>query len=179
MVFTAYDFYVKKTLGKIKYRDSFFGGSLLKSSHAKVARPLSCKRPMHLVFRFSRAKGRHSFLLPNNVKLIKTVLRLQSKKFKVTILSQKNAGTYLHLFIKGKNKKEITNFIRTISALIARYVQRVHKGSAAKKKFWDQRPFTRIVEGYNGLGVALSYIIQNELEALGVIPYVSKSFNST
>lgn len=166
---------MKKNLTDTKYRSTFFGGALLKSSHAKVARPLSCSRPMHIVFKSNRALGKLSLLQKGNAYIIRKVLRLQSKKFRVTLLSQKNAGTHIHLFIKGKTKIEITNFIRTISALIARYVQRVHKGSAAKKRFWDQRPFTRIVEGYTGLRVALSYIIQSELEALGVIPYVSNS----
>jgi REP element-mobilizing transposase RayT len=160
-------------------RKTFFGGSLLKNSHAKVARPLSVKKPIHLVLRSSLAKGRWNFLQTQNVKRIQSILRSQSKNFKITILSQKNAGSHLQLVVRGKDKNQIKNFIRTISALIARYVQRVHKGSAAKKSFWDQRPFTRIVEGYTGLGVALGIIVQNELEALGVIPYVSNSIKDS
>lgn len=159
-------------------RTSFFGGTLLKKSHAKKARPLSCKLPMHLILRSSQAKGGWNFLRPHNVQIIRKILKAQSRNFKITVLKQKNAGTYLQLVIKGKSKKNILDFIRTISALTARYIQRVHKGSAAKKGFWDQRPFTRIVEGY-GFRVALSYIVQNELEALGVIPYVSEFYNST
>lgn len=163
-----------------KSKKTFFGGTLLKKSHAKVARPLSTKHAMHLIFRSSQARGGWNFLQPHNVALIKKILKQQGKSFRITLLAQKNAGTCLQFVIRGKNKEEIKNFIRTISALIARYVQRVHKGSAAKKEFWDQRPFTRIVEGYTGLGVALGIIVQNELEALGVIPYVSNSFkNST
>ena len=162
-----------------KSKKTFFGGTLLKKSHAKVARPLSTKHAMHLIFRSSQARGGWSFLQPYNVKLIQNIIKRQGKTFRITLLAQKNAGTYLQFVIRGKTKNEIKNFIRTISALIARYTQRVHKGSAAKKEFWDQRPFTRIVEGYTGLRVALGNIVQNELEALGVIPYVSNSLNST
>jgi len=136
--------------------------------------------PIHLVLRSSRARGGWNFLLASNIKRIQSIIKSQSKNFKITVLTQKNAGTYLQFLIQGKNKKQIQDFIRTISALIARYVQRVHKGSTAKKEFWDQRPFTRIVEGYTGLGVALGIIVQSELEALGVIPYVSNFYkNST
>jgi REP element-mobilizing transposase RayT len=158
-----------------KSQKTFFGGKLLKKSHAKVARPLSVSKPMHLVLRSSQARGGWYLLHKTNVKSIRRVLKQQGQRFKVQVLSYKNAGNHLHLLIRGKTKLDIKNFLRTISALIARYVQRVHKGSAAQKSFWDQRPFTRIVEGYTGLRVAHSYIIQNELEALGVVPYVSSS----
>jgi len=41
-----------------------FGGGLLKNSHAKVKRPIACRRPMHVVLRSSRSRGARSLLSP-------------------------------------------------------------------------------------------------------------------
>jgi REP element-mobilizing transposase RayT len=164
---------MKKQMGFdfLSARKTFFGGSLLKDSHAKKARPLSTKNPIHLVLRSSQAKGEKSFLTLRNQKIVKDVLKKTARKFHIQVLEFSNVGNHLHLLIRGFNRTEIKNFLRTFSALVARYCQDRHKGSGQGKSFWDQRPFTRIVESFRGYLVAKDYVIQNHLEAMGIIPY--------
>lgn len=185
---------------KIPKRKTFFGGSLLKRSHAKSARFLSTKSPIHLVLKSSKAKRNLSFLTLENQRTVKQVLKRTAYTFKIQILEFSNNGNHLHLLIRGYNRDQIKNFMRTLSALLSRYIQKKHKGhliltnqtskntnpntSSHKNRspnaqgtiadtcsFWDQRPFTRIVESHKGYFVAKDYVVLNHLEALGIIPY--------
>ena len=45
------------------------------------------------------------------------------------------------------------------------------KNARAVSKFFDERPFTRIVRGYRAYKTVWNYIRLNQLEAAGVIPY--------
>jgi len=44
-----------------------------------------------------------------------------------------------------------------------------------KEKFWDQRPFTKILEWGRMHRAALKYLTQNMLEAIGFIPYQERT----
>ncbi len=170
---------------KIPKRKTFFGGSFLKNSHAKSARPISSKLPMHIVLKSSIAKGSLSFLFPKNQNTVKSILKKSAQIFHIQILEFSNNGNHLHLLIRGRNRNDIKNFIRTLSALLPRYIQNKHKGhkdikhssmnppNESKKttSFWDQRAFSRIVESYKGYFVARDYVLMNHLESLGIIPY--------
>lgn len=168
-------------LNEIPKRKTFFGGTLLKKSHAKTARPLSTKNPIHLVLKSSKAKGHFSMLTLSNQRIVKRILKFSSYTFKIQVLEFSNNGNHLHLLIRGYNRNQIKNFIRTLSALLARYIQNKHKGIAKitsapdnPQPFWDQRPFSRIVEGYKSYFVAKDYVILNHLESIGVVPYRSR-----
>ena len=47
----------------------------------------------------------------------------------------------------------------------------VKKNERSACKFFDQRPFTRIVRGFKAYKIVWNYIRLNQLEAAGVIPY--------
>ncbi len=182
-------------LDSIPKRKTFFGGSFLKKSHAKVARPLSTKFPMHIVLKSSQAKGSLSFLFPKNQKIVKSLLKRASSLFRIQVLEFSNNGNHLHLLIRGHRREDIKNFLRTLSALLPRYIQGRHKGLkgrigmrnhvnalnpeasedlVCKNSFWDQRAFSRIVEGYKGYVVARDYVLMNHLESLGIISYQTR-----
>lgn len=172
-------------LDKIPKRKTFFGGSTLKKSHAKTTRPLSTKLPMHIVLKSSKAKGRLSLLFPKNQKIVKNLLQRVALLFSIQVLEFSNNGNHLHILIRGHHRNDIKNFLRTLSALIPRYIQQKHKGHDSANKsplnspqtninsnsFWDQRAFSRIVESYKGYFVARDYVLMNHLESLGIIPY--------
>jgi len=44
-------------------------------------------------------------------------------------------------------------------------------GPKAKKRFWLHRPYTRVVKGWRGYKTVRDYILLNEAEAAGRIPY--------
>lgn len=149
-----------------------FGGAYLKKSHAKTKRPVTTKRSMHLVMRSSLAKGDHSLL--KHAANIRQIIQKQSQKFGVKVYRLANAGNHLHMVILPSSRKGLNGFLRSISGLIARKALGAEKGSSKKIQFWDQRPFTRILEWGHEYRTVLRYLVQNSLEAFGFIPYTSR-----
>jgi len=230
-----------------------FGGSLLKNSHAKVKRPIACRRPMHVVLRSSRSRGARSLLSPRRAGRIQGILHIQAERFQVKLMKIANAGNHLHLVVKAKTVEGFKGFLRAVTGAIAKFCrglearemnaietrerqaggvvrdldvpmgarnpgamrkaeggviaantktagqvpgsdgQRAQKAEAKslkaaghelvshgrsanqspniKEKFWDQRPFTKILEWGRMHRAALKYLTQNMLEAIGFIPY--------
>ncbi len=180
----------KKT--KIKYRknqqllldQSFkikkvFGGSLLNKSHAKIARPISTKEAMHVVLRSSLAKGKFSMLEKHRAKKIRYTIDQQAKKFGIKIYEVANVGNHIHMLVLATHRHLFKNFLRAISGIIARITLGVERGKSKALKFWDQRPFTRIVAWMRDFRRAQSYVIQNFNEAMGLVPYKPRKTIST
>jgi hypothetical protein len=145
-----------------------FGGIHLKGN-ARTQRPISTKRPMHLVMRSSLAKGDRSFL--RRAAKIRGIVYATGHTQEVQILRFANAGNHLHLIVLAKSRAAFQRFIRAISGLIARTTLGVERGSAKGLKFWDALPFTRILEWGRDLRQACAYVVQNTLEAIGFVAY--------
>lgn len=149
-----------------------FGGAYLKKSHAKTKRPIATKRSMHLVMRSSLAKGDRSLL--KHAKAIRNVIQRQSRRFDVRIYRLANAANHLHFVVLPSSRAGFNGFLRSISGLIARIVLGAEKGTAKRLQFWDQRPFTRILEWGKEYQGVLRYLVQNSLEAFGFIAYTPR-----
>jgi REP element-mobilizing transposase RayT len=150
-----------------------FGGAHLKNSHAKTARAIACKKPMHLVMRSSLAKGARSFL--HRDRELRALFEKQAKLFGVRIYRFANAGNHLHLIVMPRSRMAFKNFLRAVSGLTARAVLGAERGSPHTESFWDQRPFTRILEWGRDFVNVKAYLLQNALEAIGFVPYRSRS----
>lgn len=150
----------------------YFGGSYLKKSHAKMKRPVTMKKSMHLVMRSSLAKGERSLL--KHAQGIQEVVRWQAKKFGVRVYRFANAGNHLHMIILPSSRSGFNSFVRSLSGIIARMVLGAERGSAKNIQFWDQRPFTRILEWGREYQGVVRYLVQNSLEALGFIEYTRR-----
>jgi REP element-mobilizing transposase RayT len=158
---------------------SAYGGTLLKTRKGRSrGRPLAVKNSMHLVLRSSRAKGDWSFRRAANRKKIENILAKFSRRFSVKILSIGNVGNHLHLQIQLSNRFTYRPFIRAITAAIAMAVTGRNRWTVAgsgksstegtgKLKFWDYRPYTRIVIGFRALLGLRDYIRINQLEGYG------------
>ncbi|MFZ4404442.1 MAG: hypothetical protein ACOYOK_10105, partial [Pseudobdellovibrionaceae bacterium] len=90
----SFDSYLTKPLKE-------FGGSLLKKSNAKVARPISTKHAMHIVLRSDRAKGASSMLAAKNSKKIQRIIWNQAQRCGVRIYEYANVGNHLHLLLRA------------------------------------------------------------------------------
>ena len=122
---------------------------------------------MHLVLRSSKAKGPWSFRRPRNERRLKTILEKFSTRFAVRILSFANVGNHLHLQIKLGNRHTYRPFIRAVTAAIAMAVTGASRWKKVEGKFWDLRPFTRIVVGWRAVLTLRDYIAVNRLEGHG------------
>lgn len=144
-----------------------FGGSHLRGNPTK-ARPFSKKCDNHIVLKSRFAIGDRSFLRTKNRAAIKNIVEASAKKFYVTLRRNVNVGNHLHLLIHAPTAESQRNFLRTVSALIAKHVMNTHKGSPMKgDRFWDGRPFSRLISWGRAYQAILNYLSLNSLEAIG------------
>lgn len=157
-----------------KPRDHF-GGMYLKNYNPKSERPMDSKKALHVVLRSSKATVAMSFKNHRNEQDIWDIIDKHAKRLGIKIYSYANAGNHLHLLLRAKHRDEYNAFIRTITGLIARLVSRSERGKPGKTKFWDARPFSRIVSfAKREFHLAKTYLLRNTLEAIGWMPYVSR-----
>ncbi len=149
-----------------------YGGDLLKTRKGRAeGRPLDTKNTIHLILRSTKAVREWSFWKPVNKNKIKQIVSKFSKKYGVRIYSMANVGNHLHFQIKLSNRFTYDPFIRAITSAIAMAVTGASKINKfkfePKDRFWDQRPFTRVVKGYKAFLNLRDYIEINRLEGFG------------
>ena len=145
---------------------------MTKRKGRKGPRPLATKSTMHLVLRSTRAKGKWRFQATRDK--WKPILRKFSKKYGVRILSESDPGNHIHLHIQLSNRHTYRAFIRAVTSAIAMAITGASRWKKIDFKFWDRRPFTRVVIGRRGYLNASDYVRINELEARGYSRQESK-----
>ncbi len=178
----------------LKSEKSAYSGELLKTRAGRSrARPLAVKETMHLVLRSTQAKGEWSFKRPKNEATINRIVEKFANKNGVRVVSLANVGNHLHMQIQLGNRYRYRAFIRAITGAIAMAItgrsrwsggtQQDSKGSRQesggskrrggitgderRKKFWDYRPFTRIVQSLRAVLNLQDYVRVNQLEGAG------------
>jgi REP element-mobilizing transposase RayT len=166
-----------------------FGGASLKNSHPKTARPVTTKKAMHVVLRSRIAnnawvlagnqdikarncKGKDSFISAYKRRMrIECIIREQADHFGIRIYQLAVNQNHIHVLLKLQYIGSFSKFVKAISSCIARLVLGVKKGVMRGIRFWDGRPFSRIVEWARDYLNAREYVFRNDLEGCGVIPY--------
>jgi REP element-mobilizing transposase RayT len=154
-----------------------FGGSKLLKWNAREARPISIKRPMHLVMRSTLATGERSFLRAKRARKIETLVHNLGKECGVKVYRFANSGNHLHFIVLPSSREAFKKYVRAITGIIARLTLGVERGSAKGIKFWDAKPYTRIVEWGREFKSVCDYVLQNTLEAIGFLPYRPRKKN--
>jgi hypothetical protein len=147
-----------------------YGGDLLNKRKGRShGRPLDTKNTMHLVLRSSKAKGKQSFYRLENARKVWGIVDRFSKKYGIRVLSFANVGNHLHLQIKLANRFTYRPFIRAVTAAIAMAITGRNRWNkeGPKEKFWDLRPFTRVVVGWRAFLNLQDYIAINRAEGFG------------
>ena len=156
---------------KNKYQHAYGGELLKKAKNRTYGRPLSVKQSMHLVLRSTKAKGLSSFATSSNRKLVRQLVNKFAYKYGIRIYNFANVGNHLHLHIKLSNRYAFEKFIRAFTGAIAIKLGNFDKWKGAKKnaqdRFFDYRPFTRIVTGLRAILTLQDYIRLNEIEGYG------------
>jgi putative transposase len=177
-----------KQLTMFKTEPRFFGGKLL-HGRRRSRRPLSSKEPIHLVIRSVWAVGRHSLLRRENKREIENLITIFSHRFGVKVYRRAVASNHVHLVIRPIARTLYNKFIRALSGKIASQVMRgqsfkefksllagegVHASKEIQGKgqrFWQFRPFTRVLFWGRDYRQACGYVTQNLMEAIGFIDY--------
>jgi REP element-mobilizing transposase RayT len=130
----------------------------------KLSRPLAKNKSVHLILKSSEAKGQYSFLTAKNRLFIETTLRSRARQFGIALHSFENVGNHIHIVLKFKRREDFQNFLRTATALIARFVTGARRGKPFGRKFWDGLAFTRVINGYRDFLKILNYLKKNAIE---------------
>lgn len=158
-------------------------------------RVLSVKRPMHVTLRSEFAYSGRCLL--RHRKMIDTVIRKAALRFRISVYEKAVCGNHLHLLVRGRTRFEIQNFFRVIAGHIAQNIlenypirkdENPKRGGALQKKknrckhpknqrkFWCALIYSRVLSGWGReYRVVKNYIVQNTLEAMGVIPYQARN----
>ena len=145
-----------------------FGGSLTRTRRGRTARPFSSKEPIHIVFRSSRAKGALSLRHHTRLNHVNRLFGAICREHGIKIHEFANVGNHLHALVRIPSRRIYLRWIRKVTARIACLATGARKGVKAGK-FWDFRPYTRIVKGWKGFKIARDYVYLNHLEAIGVV----------
>lgn len=144
-----------------------FGGSRLKGKR-KSQRPLSTKRPIHLVLKSGQANGKYA-LNPTDQRL-KDLVHKMARKFGVRLYSSAINWSHIHLVIRIYHRQDYVKFIRALSGAMVLKLK-------AKKGFFELRPFTKVGSWGRQLHTWKDYLIQNQLEARGMKPKLRRRAN--
>ena len=150
-----------------------YGGELLKTRKGRSGpRPLATRGTIHLVLRSAKAKGDWSFKKHDG--RIREIIGKFSRKYGVKVLSLANVGNHLHFQLKLSRHHLWNPFIRAVTAAITMAVTGANRwnpsrpGSEGRKeRFWDYRPFTRVVQSWRGYLKLKDYILINQWEGAG------------
>lgn len=142
----------------------FFGGALLRGRRI-TQRPLAFRKPIHIVLRSSKAKGRWAFLDYRNKRKIEKWLKTFAKRNAVRLYEVAIVWNHIHLSARFPNRSSYNCFIRSITGTLPKVVLGFQHPT---QTFWDYRPFTRILEWGKDFRGTCQYIINNTLEALSL-----------
>jgi len=137
-----------------------FGGSLLLGKR-KSKRPLSTRHPLHLVLK-SVEKG----LFSPGDRSLEALIQKTAYEFNIQLYEKALNWSHIHLIIRIRSREDYIKFIR---ALTSRLTERIRKSRPQLKVIFALRPFTRILAWGRDFKQALHYLIQNQLEARGLI----------
>jgi REP element-mobilizing transposase RayT len=152
-----------------------FGGSLILGKR-KTARVLDTRKPIHFVL-----KSQKSIQLHSNRRQLRQLLFRFAKKFGVRIYSESVQKDHWHFCIKITHRILYRSFIRALTGTIGArerlrrsFTSEARSGPIALKfgkGLWIQRPFSRIVTWGRDFLNVLDYILLNECEVSGIVPY--------
>ena len=136
----------------------------------KKSRPIALKKSLHIIMKSSRAKGKFSLRAFHTQSEIEKLIKRFAKRFKIKIYRFAINFNHIHFVLKTSQRKDLQNFLRATAGQTAVLVLNAKKGEK-RGKFWDWLAFSRIVEWGKAFRFVMTYVLQNELEARGVIPY--------
>ena len=149
-----------------------FGGELLLGKR-KEKRPLSDKKPMHLILRSDSVK----VFTPTN-KSLKNLIYRTAEKYSIKIYELALNHTHIHLVVKLKNNDSYNTFIRELTSKMANAIRRFFKsicGAQSRQKancvdlktILSHRPFSRILDWGRDFQNCIDYVILNINESMG------------
>jgi REP element-mobilizing transposase RayT len=166
-------------------------GGLHSVGQRRSRRPINIRQPVHIVLRSEQAHGTRSLF--KNKAIALRVLNKFSKRFRIRVYEKAICGNHIHCLVKAQTRRELQNFLRVFAGQVAQEIlrefpmskQERHRSrggtpSGTRKRsphpknqrtFWSLLVYSRIVSWGREYLTVKAYVLQNKLEALGVIEY--------
>ena len=138
-------------------------GGTVRAGRRKLERPVSTRRPMHVVLSSDRARGPWS--LRRHHRAVRETLREMACRFDVRIYEFANVGSHLHLLVRARRRQAFQAFLRSFAGIVARRVTGARRGRPAGP-FFNGLAWSRVVAwGRDYFGVQ-HYIFRNAIESV-------------
>jgi hypothetical protein len=167
----------QKQLSFLKHQAQEMGGAKLKGN-PRHKRPFHSKKPLHLILKSSHCKGQFSLLNVRFAKRVQATVYFYAKRFHIKVYRFQNVGNHLHIVLQGPGLKQYSAFVRAVSGRIAQVLLKEmgfdslggssRKAQTGKIKFWDYRPFSRVVGWGKDFAIMKDYILKNTLDVLAL-----------
>jgi REP element-mobilizing transposase RayT len=152
----------QQSLFKTKKISNKFGGSLLLGKR-KSKRPLSIKKPIHLVLRTE--EKRHKILFSPKDKHLLKLIRDTADRYQIKIYNFSVNWNHFHFVIKVQSREAYILFVRYLTSQIVAHLSK--KYAQNLKGLFSFRPFTRIVSWGRDFRKVSQYIEANIFESFG------------
>jgi REP element-mobilizing transposase RayT len=150
----------QQPLFKLKNEPKKFGGSLLQGKR-KTKRPLSVKKPLHLVLRTE--EKRHKILFSPKDKRLIMLIRDSADRYQIRIYNFAVNWNHFHFVILVPSREAYINFVRFLTAQAVACLSKKHGKNL--KGLFSLRPFTRIVSWGQDFRRVCHYVAANIYES--------------
>jgi len=139
-------------------------GGDFRQGRRKLERPVSVRRPMHVVLRSERARGGWS--MKKHQTKIREALRACVSRSGVRVYDFANVGSHLHLLVRARRRDAFQRFLRTFAGIVARIVTGARRGQPLRGgPFWSGLAWSRVVAWGRDYWGLRHYIFRNRIEA--------------
>jgi REP element-mobilizing transposase RayT len=136
-------------------------GGAVRRGCRKLERPVSVRRPMHVVLSSDKARGPWS--LRKHAPAVQEALRAMAQRFAIRIYDFANVGSHLHLLVRARRRESFQAFLRSFAGIVARRVTGARRGRPCGR-FFSGIAWSRVVGwGRDYLGVR-HYVFRNQIE---------------
>jgi REP element-mobilizing transposase RayT len=136
-------------------------GGDVRRGKRKLERPVSTRRPMHLVLKSRRAEGPWS--LRHHDRTVREVLRRMARRFEVRIYDFANVGSHLHLVLRARKREGFQSFLRSFAGIVARRITGAERARPSGH-FFDGLAWSRVVNWGRDYWGLRHYVFRNQIE---------------
>lgn len=154
-------------------RQGQFGGAI---AYRCSRRPLYSGKALHVVLKSAACAGVFKFTNLQVRLRVEVIVKDWAKKKKITLYKVAIVSNHIHLLLRVKQRELYIEFIRALSSDLASKMKKWAKKLNIKyNKFWENRPYSRIVHFGKHFQQCLGYLEKNTLEALGFVAYAPRN----
>jgi len=136
-------------------------GGDVRRGKRKLERPVSTRRPMHVVLTSQRARGPLS--LRKHERTVREVLRRMARRFEVRIYDFANVGSHLHIVLRARRREGFQGFLRSFAGVVARRITGAERGHR-RGRFFDRLAWSRVVSWGKDYWGLRHYVFRNQIE---------------